>query len=322
MIDMTTGEVVSYALVRHVRDMPPHERAGSRRTETGIVSDREDALRTYDSERSKLTSKIDEYSETRMDLLEKIDELPIDDGDNMAMRDLLVSYIKRLDRSLAQTQGSLEELDRDYGPDGTYRKDIRANMRALYSGKIYSEKLFDKVYGAKTVDEILENVGKLFLDLKKKMTELPADANRTDREELRSYGLQVQSCIDSVKDRLKKEFNWEGGDLDFSEGPLSASAATAKLSKDLGFTNPNDLQDAFLVGIAGSDEDWPDGLIRNPLDIVDHYLSRIEAVINTTRGRLDPLPEHQAGWPELGWILIRDHSSKSQSSSAPHGKVS
>ncbi|WP_341912693.1 hypothetical protein [Ferrovibrio terrae] len=324
VVNHTTGEEVTRWQMRKIADMDADERFRHSETRAGAIASRREALQNYDRVKSEIEDKLAGERKTRQELVEKLDSLPLD-GEDRAMRDLLLGYIKRLDNSIRESQGRLERLEENFGPEGTYRKDIAHGLSEwMMSGTIYSEKLIDKVFGSKTVDEILENVGKLFLDLKKKLAELPADADPHARNETRQYALRVQTCFDSVKDRLKREFNWEGGDLDLSPAWFAGKTDGFDLAKELGYTDPMDIQDAFLAAIAGSDETWPDGVSRNPIDIIDHFLNRIESSIATTRGRLKPPTDDPAwlpsGWQDMGWIPIRDKPA-AQTAPGYQGKI-
>jgi hypothetical protein len=296
-------------------DMAEH----GKHTRSGIIAARQAALDAYDGLKDEMVAEITRDQKTRDDLAEKLAELP-DDEENAALRNLLTSYVTRLDRSLARTQSRLDELEKNYGPQGTYRKDIADGISEwISSGTIYSEKLIENVHKAKTVDEMLEQVGKLFLDLKRRLAELKPDADWRQRNETRDYAIHVQLCLDGVKSRLKHEFGWEGGDLDLSPSWFAGKTDGFDLAKELGYTDPMDIQDAFLAAIAGSDETWPSGASRNPIDIVDHFLKRIESTIGAARARLKPLPDDlnfiQTESQEFGWIPIRQPA-------VPQGKVS
>ncbi len=324
VVNHTTGEEVSRMQLRKLSDLDADERFRHSETRAGAIASRTEALQNYDRIKSEIQDKLAGERRTRQELAEKLDSLPLD-GEDRAMRDLLLGYIKRLDRSIGESQGRLERLEENFGPDGIYRKDIAHGLSDwMMSGKIYSEKLIDKVFASESVDEILENVGKLFLDLKRKLAELPDDADPRAREETRQYALRVQTCFDSVKERLKREFNWEGGDLDLSPAWFAGKTEGFDLARELGYTDPIDIQDAFLAAIAGSSETWPDGASRNPIDIIDHFLKRIESSIAVTRGRLKPPTDDPAwlpsGWQDMGWIPIRDKPAQ-QSAAGPQGKI-
>ncbi|MCW0234150.1 MAG: hypothetical protein OJJ21_11170 [Ferrovibrio sp.] len=289
--------------------------ARSRETRTGTIEARQDTLNAYAGLKGDMVAEIEKYQKTRNDLTEKLATIPFDD-ENMALRDQLTGYIKRLDNSLARTQSRLDELEKNYGPQGTYRRDIAADIPEWkHSGHIYNEKLVDKVFAAKTVDEILENVGKLFLDLKKKLAELSSDPDSRTRDEIRDYAIRVQMCFDSVKNRLKNEFGWEGGDLDLSAAWFAGKTDGFELARELGYTDPADVQDAFLAAIAGSSETWPSGAPRNPIDIINHFLRRTESTIMTTCARLKRAEDDFDGLQNLPWIPYRE-------STVPKGKVS
>lgn len=284
----------------------PDSIARSRETRIGTIEARREALTAYPEMKDGIVAEIEKYRKTRNDLTEKLAELPFDD-DNMALRDQLTGYIKRLDASLSRTQSRLDELEKNYGPQGTYRQDIAADIPAWkHSGHIYSEKLVDKVFGSKTVDEILENTGKLFLDLKKKLTDLPNDPDPRMREEMRDYAIRVQMVFDSVKNRLKNEFGWEGGDLELNAAWFEGK--TDDFAAKFDVTDPTDIQDAFLAAIAGSSEDWPDGATRNPIDILNHFLKRTESTVLATCARLKRVEDDYNGLQNLPWIPYREPS--------------
>lgn len=303
------------------RNSEPHKAtldsiARSRETRLGTIEARQNALNAYGDMKGEMVAEIERYRKTRNDLTEKLAELPIDDDDNTALRDQLTGYIKRLDASLARTQSRLDELEKNYGPQGTYRNDIAADIPEWkHSGHIYSEKLIDKVFASKNVDEILENVGKLFLDLKRKLTDLPYDPDPRMRDEIRDYAIRVQMCFDSVKNRLKNEFGWEGGDLELNAAWFAGKTDGFDLAKELGYTDPADVQDAFLAAIAGSSETWPEGASRNPIDILNHFLRRTESTIFATCARIKPVEDDYNGLQNLPWIPYRE-------STVPKGMVS
>lgn len=279
--------------------------AHSRETRVGTIEARRNVLNAYGDLKGEMVAEIEKYRKTRNDLTEKLAELPIDDEDNMALRDQLTGYIKRLDATLAHTQSRLDELEKNYGPQGTYRQDITADIPEWkHSGHIYSEKLIDKVFASKNVDEILENVGKLFLDLKRKLTDLSSDPEARDRSEIRDYAIRVQMVFDSVKNRLKNEFGWEGGDLELNaawfEGKTDAFAAKFDV------TDPTDIQDAFLAAIAGNSETWPGDTPRNPIDILNHFLKRTESTVLATCARLKRIEDDYNGLQNLPWIPYRE----------------
>lgn len=289
--------------------------ARMRETRIGTIEARRDALNAYDDMKGEMVAEIEKYRKTRNDLTEKLATIPFDE-ENMALRDLLTGYIKRLDASLARTQSRLDELERNYGPQGTYRNDIAADIPEWkHSGHIYSENLIDKVFAAKTVDEILENTGKLFLDLKKKLTDLPNDPDPRLRDEIRDYALRVQMVFDSVKNRLKNEFGWEGGELELNADWFAGKTEGFDLAKQLGYTDPADIQDAFLAAIAGNAENWPEGVGRNPIDILNHFLRRTESTIFATCARLKRVEDDYNGLQNLPWIPYREPS-------VPKGMVS
>ena len=293
-----------------MKPVPIDMAEGGRRTRNGIIAARQEALNAYPGLKDEMVTEIDRDQKIRDDLAEKLADLP-DDEENAALRDLLGSYITRLDRSLARTQSRLNELERNYGPQGTYRKDIADGISEwLSSGTIYSEKLIDNVHKAKTVDDILEQAGKLFLDLKRRLAELKPDAGWRERNETQEYALSVQRCLDGVKSRLKHEFGWNGGDLDLNASWFAGKTDGFDLTKELGYTDPADIQDAFLAAIAGSSETWPNGASRNPIDIVNYFLRRIESTIGVTRARLESLPDDlnfmQTRSADFGWIPIRE----------------
>jgi hypothetical protein len=309
------GHVYSFKNYIH-KDRPADLRGRLEQTYSSTIEARQEAIATYDDLKAQVESQIETQGRTRQELADKLASLPLDE-DHMELREQLNGFIRRLDRALTAAQERLTNLVQNYGPDGVYRKDIAADIPSwLPSGKILNDKLILQYHKSETADEIIDRVGDLYVDLKSKLANFPADADKAMREELDDYVRICKAIIEGAKKRLVEEFGWEDSKAEAALIPPISNTSDPALVNELAETDPVVREEAFLAAMANLQENWSQGPADNPVDLLEHYLRMIDRSAAATQARLKPLPE-----PSYDYGTFSGTLSKAPDSEPPAARV-